>query len=196
MVKADTLWPWPEPRRPNSPWPGSLLAGVAQLAGELACDPSWTGGRHSHAPRASPRPGARVLTWLPARDAGSGSGSGDRAGLAPARRLAAPTWDLSVSSLSQLDACWPRGQAQGDTGARLRSQGRHRHVARRRHGGRTCRPTAATCWKQTVDEGTVDVSACGPHLSRADGLPTNTAHEEHLGAIPGASAADRAGGEA
>jgi len=102
---------------------------------------------------------------------------------APPRRPAlAADLDLSVSSLSQLDALLAAVRAQGIP-ARL-----HLKVDTGMSRGGAMEedlPALAAALKRAVDEGTVDVVGLWSHLSRAD-EPTSGSTEEHLARYRGA----------
>ena len=151
---------------------GASWLGVAQLAEALALR-TLLDEADVDRPAGEPSGQApRILTWLlpvmdPARAAAEDS---------PLRAALAADLDLSVSTLSQLDALSAAARAQATT-ARL-----HLKVdTGMSRGGAMAEdlPALATALRQAEDEGVVDVVGLWSHLSRAD-EPTSGSTEQHL----------------
>ena len=178
VVKADAYGHGLGPVALTALSAGASWLGVAQLAEALTLRSLLD---EAGVPRPAGEPSGRaprVLTWLlpvmdPARAAAQDS---------PLRAALAADLDLSVSSLSQLDALLAAVRAQGIP-ARL-----HLKVDTGMSRGGAMEedlPALAAALKRAVDEGTVDVVGLWSHLSRAD-EPTSGSTEEHLGRYRGA----------
>ena len=178
VVKADAYGHGLGPVALTALSAGASWLGVAQLAEALTLR-SLLDEAGVLRPAGEPSGRApRVLTWLlpvmdPARAAAQDS---------PLRAALAADLDLSVSSLSQLDALLAAVRAQGIP-ARL-----HLKVDTGMSRGGAMEedlPALAAALKRAVDEGTVDVVGLWSHLSRAD-EPTSGSTEEHLARYRGA----------
>ena len=178
VVKADAYGHGLGPVALTALSAGASWLGVAQLTEALTLRSLLD---EAGVPRPAGEPSGRaprVLTWLlpvmdPARAAAQDS---------PLRAALAADLDLSVSSLSQLDALLAAVRAQGIP-ARL-----HLKVDTGMSRGGAMEedlPALAAALKRAVDEGTVDVVGLWSHLSRAD-EPTSGSTEEHLGRYRGA----------
>ena len=178
VVKADAYGHGLGPVALTALSAGASWLGVAQLAEALTLRSLLD---EAGVPRPAGEPSGRaprVLTWLlpvmdPARAAAQDS---------PLRAALAADLDLSVSSLSQLDALLAAVRAQGIP-ARL-----HLKVDTGMSRGGAMEedlPALAAALKRAVDEGTVDVVGLWSHLSRAD-EPTSGSTEEHLERYRGA----------
>ena len=178
VVKADAYGHGLGPVALTALSAGASWLGVAQLAEALTLRSLLD---EAGVPRPAGEPSGRaprVLTWLlpvmdPARAAAQDS---------PLRAALAADLDLSVSSLSQLDALLAAVRAQGIP-ARL-----HLKVDTGMSRGGAMEedlPALAAALKRAVDEGTVDVVGLWSHLSRAD-EPTSGSTEEHLARYRGA----------
>ena len=172
VVKADAYGHGLGPVALTALSAGASWLGVAQLAEALTLRSLLD---EAGVPRPAGEPSGRaprVLTWLlpvmdPARAAAQDS---------PLRAALAADLDLSVSSLSQLDALLAAVRAQGIP-ARL-----HLKVDTGMSRGGAMEedlPALAAALKRAVDEGTVDVVGLWSHLSRAD-EPTSGSTEDHL----------------
>lgn len=172
VVKADAYGHGLGPIALTALSAGASWLGVAQLSEALSLRALLD---EADLARPSGEPSAqapRVLTWLlpvvdPARAAAEDS---------PLRTALTADLDLSVSSLSQLEALEAAAQAQGTT-ARL-----HLKVDTGMSRGGAMEedlPCLVAALRRAVDEGTVDVVGLWSHLSRAD-EPASGSTEEHL----------------
>ncbi|WP_167148540.1 alanine racemase [Actinomyces sp. ZJ308] len=172
VVKADAYGHGLGPVALTALSAGASWLGVAQLAEALTLR-SVLDEAGVARPAGEPSGRApRVLTWLlPVMDP-SRAGAED----SPLRAALAADLDLSVSTLSQLEALEAAARLQGVT-ARL-----HLKVdTGMSRGGAMDEdlPALAAALRRAVDEGTVDVVGLWSHLSRAD-EPTSGSTEEHL----------------
>ena len=172
VVKADAYGHGLEPIALTALSAGASWLGVAQLAEALTLRALLDEAGVARPVEEPSGQAPRVLSWLlpvmdPARAACEDS---------PLRAALKADLDLSVSTLSQLEALAAAARAQATT-ARL-----HLKVdTGMSRGGAMAEdlPALAAALRRAVDEGAVDVVGLWSHLSRAD-EPTSGSTEEHL----------------
>jgi len=173
VVKADAYGHGLGPIALTALSAGASWLGVAQLAEALTLRALLDEAGVARPVEEPSGQAPRVLSWLlpvmdPARAACEDS---------PLRAALKADLDLSVSTLSQLEALVAAARAQATT-ARL-----HLKVdTGMSRGGAMAEdlPALAAALRRAVDEGAVDVVGLWSHLSRAD-EPTSGSNEEHLG---------------
>ena len=172
VVKADAYGHGLGPIALTALSAGASWLGVAQLAEALTLRALLDEAGVARPVEEPSGQAPRVLSWLlpvmdPARAACEDS---------PLRAALKADLDLSVSTLSQLEALAAAARAQATT-ARL-----HLKVdTGMSRGGAMAEdlPALAAALRRAVDEGAVDVVGLWSHLSRAD-EPTSGSTEEHL----------------
>ena len=172
VVKADAYGHGLGPIALTALSAGASWLGVAQLAEALTLRALLDEAGVARPVEEPSGQAPRVLSWLlpvmdPARAACEDS---------PLRAALKADLDLSVSTLSQLEALVAAARAQATT-ARL-----HLKVdTGMSRGGAMAEdlPALAAALRRAVDEGAVDVVGLWSHLSRAD-EPTSGSTEEHL----------------